>query len=346
MITDETLEELLARTAEAFDPPAGGPAAVRREATAAAPEAPATGRRTRERRRVLVGAGGIAAVGALVAWLALAGGPGPTAAGDLHARPSTLSPAAALRGNHPGPRVDLLPSAAHAGRRGRRDVRHIEDEADLAGGVAVDRRHGHGRHPSQARSPRARRRPARLARLRARRLRLGFISLRGRGQRGRHDRARRPGLGVRLRHRAGRGDRAGAFHLALRERRDGSGRRPRRPAQGARGTRGRSWRPSSLRPRSVSDLLAVENQVENVQTSIEQIEGQQRTLASEVAYSRLTVVLQVPGRRSRRPRSRRRPTASPAPGTAPPRASSTGSGGSSPPRVRCCSGCWRRSRRC
>jgi hypothetical protein len=49
------------------------------------------------------------------------------------------------------------------------------------------------------------------------------------------------------------------------------------------------------RAASVSDLLAVESQVENVQTSIEQIEGQQRTLVSQVAYSRLTVVLQVAG---------------------------------------------------
>ncbi|HXZ83793.1 MAG TPA: DUF4349 domain-containing protein [Acidimicrobiales bacterium] len=44
----------------------------------------------------------------------------------------------------------------------------------------------------------------------------------------------------------------------------------------------------------VSDLLAVENEIEYVQSQIEQIQGEQRTLAAQVSYSSLTVDLAVP----------------------------------------------------
>ncbi|MFZ0059997.1 MAG: DUF4349 domain-containing protein [Acidimicrobiales bacterium] len=43
----------------------------------------------------------------------------------------------------------------------------------------------------------------------------------------------------------------------------------------------------------VSDLLAVENQIEYVQSQIEQIQGEQRTIAAQVDYSSLTVDLVV-----------------------------------------------------
>jgi hypothetical protein len=44
----------------------------------------------------------------------------------------------------------------------------------------------------------------------------------------------------------------------------------------------------------ISDLLSVENEVEYVQSQIEQIQGEQRTLAAQVDYSALTVSLAVP----------------------------------------------------
>ncbi|MGD0741842.1 MAG: DUF4349 domain-containing protein [Acidimicrobiales bacterium] len=44
----------------------------------------------------------------------------------------------------------------------------------------------------------------------------------------------------------------------------------------------------------ISDLLSVENEIENVQSQIEQIQGEQRTLAAQVGYSALTVQLAVP----------------------------------------------------
>jgi hypothetical protein len=45
----------------------------------------------------------------------------------------------------------------------------------------------------------------------------------------------------------------------------------------------------------VSDLLAVENEIEYVQSQIEQIQGEQRTIAAQVSYSSLRVDLAVPG---------------------------------------------------
>jgi hypothetical protein len=44
----------------------------------------------------------------------------------------------------------------------------------------------------------------------------------------------------------------------------------------------------------VSDLLSVENAIENVQSQIQQIQGEQRTIAAQVDYSALTVDLVVP----------------------------------------------------
>ncbi len=44
----------------------------------------------------------------------------------------------------------------------------------------------------------------------------------------------------------------------------------------------------------ISDLLSVENEIEYVQSQIEQIQGEQRTLAAQVDYSALTVSLAVP----------------------------------------------------
>jgi hypothetical protein len=44
----------------------------------------------------------------------------------------------------------------------------------------------------------------------------------------------------------------------------------------------------------VSDLLSVENTIEDVQSQIEQIQGEQRTIAMQVSYSALTVDLVVP----------------------------------------------------
>ncbi len=44
----------------------------------------------------------------------------------------------------------------------------------------------------------------------------------------------------------------------------------------------------------VSDLLSVENEIENVQSQIQQIQGEQRTIAAQVDYSALTVDLVVP----------------------------------------------------
>ena len=44
----------------------------------------------------------------------------------------------------------------------------------------------------------------------------------------------------------------------------------------------------------VSDLLSVENTIEDVQSQIEQIRGEQRTIATQVRYSALTVDLVVP----------------------------------------------------
>jgi len=44
----------------------------------------------------------------------------------------------------------------------------------------------------------------------------------------------------------------------------------------------------------VSDLLSVENEIENVQSQIQQIQGEQRTIATQVDYSALTVDLLVP----------------------------------------------------
>jgi hypothetical protein len=48
------------------------------------------------------------------------------------------------------------------------------------------------------------------------------------------------------------------------------------------------------RAAKVSDLLAVENEIEYVQSQIEQIQGEQRTIASQVSFSSLTVDFVVP----------------------------------------------------
>ena len=44
----------------------------------------------------------------------------------------------------------------------------------------------------------------------------------------------------------------------------------------------------------ISELLSVENEIENVQSQIQQIQGEQRTIATQVDYSALTVDLFVP----------------------------------------------------